>query len=89
MAIPMMGVAGTPGVANPTVLPCGNLLSMFRMRRLAVAAMRRRHSINKLKKRSSAITMRMSRRTTEMRDAKNSFNTTLGFLVEIGTPLIS
>jgi hypothetical protein len=44
-------------------------------------------NMNQLKNRSSAITTIMSNKTTDINEAKKSFKTISGFLLEIGMPL--
>ena len=63
MAMPKIGVIGTPGVANPTVRPCGNLASIVMTRTLIVPTAKMRKRMKRLKMTSSAITMRISNTT--------------------------
>ena len=63
MAMPKMGVIGTPGVANPTVRPCGNLASIVMTRTFRVPITKMRKRMKRLKMTSSAITMRISNTT--------------------------
>ena len=48
-----------------------------------------RMNTNQLKMKSSAMTKRTSKTTTKIKDEKNRFKTSFGFLLEMGTPLIS
>ena len=61
--MPKIGVIGTPGVANPTVRPCGNLASIVMTRTLIVPTAKMRKRMKRLKMTSSAITMRISNTT--------------------------
>ena len=74
MAMPKIGVIGTPGVANPTVCPCGNLASIVMTRTLIVPTAKMRKRMKRLKMTSSAITMRISN-TTEKEKIITSLNT--------------
>ena len=77
------------GVAKPTVLVCGNFANITKIRTLIVPIKNNRKSINQLKNTSSAITTVISNSTTKIKDEKNNFSTSFGFLFEMGTPLIS
>ena len=67
MAMPKIGVIGTPGVANPTVRPCGNLASIVMTSTLIVPTTKMRNRMKRLKMTSSAITMRISNTTVKKR----------------------
>ena len=67
MAMPKIGVIGTPGVANPTVRPCGNLASIVMTSTLIVPTTKMRNRMKRLKMTSSAITIRISNTTVKKR----------------------
>ena len=67
MAMPKIGVIGTPGVANPTVRPCGNLASIVMTSTFIVPTTKMRNRMKRLKMTSSAITMRISNTTVKKR----------------------
>ena len=67
MAMPKIGVIGTPGVANPTVRPCGNLASIVMTSTLIVPTTKMRNRMKRLKMTSSAITIRISNTTVNKR----------------------
>ena len=67
MAMPKIGVIGTPGVANPTVRPCGNLASIVMTSTLIVPTTKMRNRMKRLKMTSSAITIRISNTTAKKR----------------------
>ena len=70
-------------VANPTVLPCGNLAKIVSITMFVMPTMPSKNSMNKLKKTSSVSTTRISNKTTDIKEAKNNFRTIFGFLFEI------
>ena len=67
MAMPKIGVIGTPGVANPTVRPCGNLASIVMTSTLIVPTTKMKNRMKRLKMTSSAITIRISNTTVKKR----------------------
>ena len=70
-------------------LTCGNFAKIVTIMTLMVPTRSSRNTINRLKNTSSAMTTKISKMTTDIKEAKNNFRTISGFLFEIGTPFIS